>query len=167
LAGSGGQIEEDSVQIASEWSDNCGRQSQPENHRGSHRAAQLIKVDAAGCPAEKSRDLAIPASRWLVARKKLSCSARRFSSGASRRPRWQPRLPRQARRDKLFACATAAPIQPTKLRASARAQRQIADLRQNARHLHTVQLGDERQQLCDKLIFYQFADFFLTVAFAA
>src|SRR5262249_37291250 len=63
--------------------------------------------------------------------------------------------------------AGASPAEPRKLRASSRPQRQIAHLRQNARHLHSIQLRNEGQYLCDKLILHQLADFFLAIAFAA
>src|SRR5216117_3642479 len=53
------------------------------------------------------------------------------------------------------------------LRAPARPQSQVPHLRENARHLHPIQLRDEWQQFRDKLIFYQVADFFLAIAFAA
>ena len=51
------------------------------------------------------------------------------------------------------------------LSASTRTHCQIAHLRQNARHLHSVQLRDEWQDFGDELIFHQFADFFLAAAF--
>ena len=53
------------------------------------------------------------------------------------------------------------------LSAAARTQGQITDLRQYTRQLHPVQLRHERHQFRDKLIFHQFTDFFLAVAFAA
>src|SRR5437016_11391940 len=61
------------------------------------------------------------------------------------------------------------PILPLRefLRAPARPQSQVPHLRENARHLHPIQLRDEWQQFRDKLIFYQVADFFLAIAFAA
>ena len=40
-------------------------------------------------------------------------------------------------------------------------------MRQDARHLHAVQLGDEGQNLGDELVFHQFANFFLAVSFPA
>src|SRR5438876_1000016 len=60
------------------------------------------------------------------------------------------------------------PILPLRefLRAPARPQSQVPHLRENARHLHPIQLRDEWQQFRDKLIFYQVADFFLAIAFA-
>src|SRR5437899_6350057 len=60
------------------------------------------------------------------------------------------------------------PILPQRefLRAPARPQSQVPHLRENARHLHPIQLRDEWQQFRDKLIFYQVADFFLAIAFA-
>ena len=48
-----------------------------------------------------------------------------------------------------------------------RTHRQVPHLRQNARHLHSIQLRDVRQYLCHKLIFHQFPHFFLPAALAA
>src|SRR5436309_2669674 len=78
--------------------------------------------------------------------------------------------PRSAQR--LEDCETLehrGPILPLRefLRAPARPQSQVPHLRENARHLHPIQLRDEWQQFRDKLIFYQVADFFLAIAFAA
>jgi len=53
------------------------------------------------------------------------------------------------------------------LRAPPRPHRQIAHLHQDARHLHSVQLRNEWQELGDELIFHQLADFFLTSAFSS
>lgn len=44
--------------------------------------------------------------------------------------------------------------------------REVPHLRQNARHLHAIQLRDKGQQGCDKLIFDQFADFLPAIAFS-
>jgi len=55
----------------------------------------------------------------------------------------------------------------TTLSASARSHCQVPHLRQNARHLHPVQLRNEWQDFGNELIFHQFADFFLAAAFSA
>src|SRR5579864_861585 len=53
------------------------------------------------------------------------------------------------------------------LRRPARAYRQVSHLRQNARHLHPVQLRKERQHLRHERILHQFPNLLLAVAFAA
>jgi hypothetical protein len=52
------------------------------------------------------------------------------------------------------------------LRTSSRSHRQVTHLRQNARHLHPVQLRQIRHDLRHELIFHQFANFFLPVPFS-
>src|SRR5712672_2926076 len=54
-----------------------------------------------------------------------------------------------------------------RLRAPSRPHRQVPHLRQNARHLHPVQLGQTRHNLGDELIFHQLTYFLLPVPFSA
>ena len=54
---------------------------------------------------------------------------------------------------------------PISLRGPSRSQSQIPHLRQDARHLHSVQLRNKRQNFRDELIFHQLADFILAVLF--
>src|SRR4051794_34425536 len=50
--------------------------------------------------------------------------------------------------------------------AAARMQRQVPNLRQDARHLHSIQLVDEGKHLGNVRVFHQVANFFLAVALA-
>ncbi len=85
----------------------------------------------------------VPAVSWLVCPDKL---------GKER--------PRSARRTAEGGCPT-----QLRLRGPSRPQRQIPHLSQDARHLHSVQLRNKRQNLRDELIFHQLADFVLAVLF--
>ncbi len=69
--------------------------------------------------------------------------------------------------DKIEASWFAAAKDLIVLRRPSWSHRQIPQLRQDARHLHPIQLRHERQNLRDELIFHQLADFVLTVLFSA
>ena len=107
----------------------------------------------------------VPASSWLVARIKFQLH-RRVSVASSglvpnflRRPgTYVPGL--------LYAAPAGLGARP-RLRGPSWPHRQIPHLGEDARHLHSVQLRHEGQDFRDKLIFHQFADFVLTVLFAA
>jgi hypothetical protein len=85
---------------------------------------------------------------WLVARIKLDATSARENSTHVR-------------------CAAKAGQQKFSLRRPARAHRQIPHLRENARHLHSVQLREKRQHFRHERILQQFPNLFLTIAFAA
>src|ERR1700722_12143246 len=88
-------------------------------------------------------------SSWLVARRK----SKDFK--VSKASRFQPEaIPHDL--ETLKPCH----FQTLPLRRPPRPDRQIPNLRQNARHLHAIQLRNKRQQLGDELILHQFADLF-------
>jgi predicted hydrolase (HD superfamily) len=94
----------------------------------------------------------VPAVSWLVCPDKLRRRAGVNEVGARSRNA-EPRFLRR----KIPIC----------LRGSSGPQRQIPHLRQDARHLHSVQLRNEWQNLSNELIFHQVADFVLAALFTA
>src|SRR5580693_8841493 len=108
-----------------------------------------------GPEAEKSRDQRLaPALSWLVARIKLMSG----QPPSAVRPGEARQLPLRS--------ASFTKARPS-LRSSSRPHRQVPELSQDARHLHPVQLRHERQNLRNKLVFHQFADFVLAALFSA
>ena len=102
---------------------------------------------------KKSRNPRVPAVQLVVARIKL------FKPGSRPAGAKAPilRVPNGP--------AEAVPSR-SRLRAPPWPHCQISHLRQDARHLHAVELPDERQNVRDELIFHQFANFFLAVPFS-
>ena len=99
----------------------------------------------------------VPAFSWLVARMKAKLQGCRVSRFA---------------KSNLNLCAFSSETLKREtlklaLRRSSRPYREIAHLRQDAGHLHAIQLRDEGQNFRDELVFHQFADFFLAALFAA
>ncbi len=93
----------------------------------------------------------VPAVSWLVCPDKLR--RRAGVSGAGARSRNPGRA--VAAKD-LYS-----------LRGPSRPQSQVPHLGQDARHLHSIQLRNKRQDFRDELIFHQLADFVLAVLFPA
>ncbi len=79
----------------------------------------------------------VPVLSWLVARIKIEA------------------LTRRAEILSRAGCGEGSTLRL--LRGSPRSHRQIPQLGQNARHLHSVELRNKRQNLGHKLVFHQFA----------